>query len=91
LFSKEFADALEASDEVVLLDIYAAREDPEPGVTGELILDASSRKDKIHYVKNWSDASMVAARLAGAGDFIVTMGCGDVYKMVPEILEALES
>jgi UDP-N-acetylmuramate--alanine ligase len=91
LFAKEFADALEASDEVVLLDIYAAREDPEPGVTGELILDASSRKDKIHYVKNWSDASMVAARLAGAGDFIVTMGCGDVYKMVPEILEALES
>lgn len=91
LFAKEFADALEASDEVVLLDIYAAREDPEPGVTGELILNASSRKDKIHYVKNWSDASMVAARLAGAGDFIVTMGCGDVYKMVPEILEALES
>ena len=91
LFAKEFADALEASDEVVLLDIYAAREDPEPGVTGELILNASSRKDKIHYVKNWSDASMVAARLAGAGDFILTMGCGDVYKMVPEILEALES
>jgi UDP-N-acetylmuramate--alanine ligase len=91
LFAKEFADALEASDEVVLLDIYAAREDPEPGVTGELIFNASSRKDKIHYVKNWSDASMVAARLAGAGDFIVTMGCGDVYKMVPEILEALES
>ena len=91
LFAKEFADALEASDEVVLLDIYAAREDPEPGVTGELILNASSRKDKIHYVKNWADASMVAARLAGAGDFIVTMGCGDVYKMVPEILEALES
>jgi UDP-N-acetylmuramate--alanine ligase len=28
--------------------------------------------------------------LAGVGDFIVTMGCGDVYKMVPEILEALE-
>jgi UDP-N-acetylmuramate--alanine ligase len=91
LFAKEFAEALEASDEVVLLDIYAAREDPEPGVTGELILDASSKKDKIHYVKNWSDAPVVAARLAGAGDFILTMGCGDVYKMVPEILEALES
>jgi UDP-N-acetylmuramate--alanine ligase len=91
LFAKEFAEALEASDEVVLLDIYAAREDPEPGVTGELILNASSNKDKIHYVRNWSDASAVAAGLAGAGDFIVTMGCGDVYKMVPEILEALES
>jgi UDP-N-acetylmuramate--alanine ligase len=91
LFAKEFAKALEASDEVVLLDIYAAREDPEPGVTGELILNASSNQDKIHYVNNWSEAPAVAARLAGSGDFIVTMGCGDVYKMVPEILEALES
>lgn len=90
LFAKEFADALEASDQVVLLDIYAAREDPEPGVTGELILNASAHKEKIHYVKNWSDASTVASQLAGSGDFIVTMGCGDVYKMVPEILEALE-
>ena len=91
LFAKEFAEALEASDEVVLLDIYAAREDPEPGVTGELILNASSHKEKIHYVKDWSEASTVASKLAGSGDFIVTMGCGDVYKMVPEILEALES
>jgi UDP-N-acetylmuramate--alanine ligase len=91
LFAKEFAQALEASDEVVLLDVYAAREDPEPGVTGELIYNASSLKDKIHYVPNWSEASNVAAKLAGAGDFIVTMGCGDVYKMVPEIIEALES
>jgi UDP-N-acetylmuramate--alanine ligase len=90
LFAKEFAIALEASDEVVLLDIYAAREDPEPGVTGELILKASASQEKIHYVKNWSDASTVASNLAGSGDFIVTMGCGDVYKMVPEILEALE-
>jgi UDP-N-acetylmuramate--alanine ligase len=91
LFAREFAEALEASDEVVLLDVYAAREDPEPGVTGELILNASSKKDKIHYVPNWSDAPGVAAKLACAGDFIVTMGCGDVYKMVPEIIEALES
>ena len=91
LFAKEFAEALEASDEVVLLDIYAAREDPEPGVTGELIFNASSNKDKIHYVQDWSEAPAVAAGLVGSGDFIVTMGCGDVYKMVPEILEALES
>jgi UDP-N-acetylmuramate--alanine ligase len=90
LFAKEFAKALLASDEVVLLDIYAAREDPEPGVTGELILKASSSPEKVHYVTNWADASGVAAGLANKGDFIVTMGCGDVYKMVPEILEALE-
>lgn len=90
LFSKEFAQALQASDEVVLLDIYAAREDPEPGVTGELILNASSEPAKIHYVPNWDEAASIASSLAGEGDLIVTMGCGDVYRMVPEILEALE-
>jgi UDP-N-acetylmuramate--alanine ligase len=90
LFSKEFADALLASDEVVLLDIYAAREDPEPGVTGKLILDSSKNNPKIHYVPEWADASKVAASLAKPGDFIVTMGCGDVYRMVPELLSALE-
>lgn len=90
LFAKEFAEALKASDEVVLLDIYAAREDPEPGVTGELIFAASSNQEKIHYVPNWGDAPAVAASLAKQGDFIVTMGCGDVYRMVPELLAALE-
>jgi UDP-N-acetylmuramate--alanine ligase len=90
LFAKEFAEVLAASDEVVLLDIYAAREDPEPGVTGELILNHFSEKERIHYVPNWDDAPAVAARLSGEGDFIVTMGCGDVYRMVPQLLQALK-
>lgn len=90
LFAKEFAEVLAASDEVVLLDIYAAREDPEPGVTGELIYEKFADKTKIHYVPNWSDAPSVAAALANEGDFVVTMGCGDVYRMVPELLEALD-
>jgi UDP-N-acetylmuramate--alanine ligase len=89
LFAKEFAEVLAASDEVVLLDIYAAREDPEPGVTGELIYEKFSDKSRIHYVPNWSEAPAVAAALASKGDFVVTMGCGDVYRMVPELLEAL--
>jgi UDP-N-acetylmuramate--alanine ligase len=90
LFAKEFAEVLAASDEVVLLDIYAAREDPEPGVTGELIYNKFADKSRIHYVPNWADAPAVAAALATKGDFVVTMGCGDVYRMVPELLEALE-
>jgi UDP-N-acetylmuramate--alanine ligase len=91
LFAKEFAEVLAASDEVVLLDIYAAREDPEPGVTGELIYDMFQDKSRIHYVPNWSEAPAMAAALASNGDFVVTMGCGDVYRMVPELLEALQS
>ncbi len=90
LFAKEFAEVLAKSDEVVLLDIYAAREDPEPGVTGELILNNFSDRTRIHYAPNWDDASAMAASLAQAGDFIVTMGCGDVYRMVPQLLQALK-
>ena len=90
LFAKEFAEVLAKSDEVVLLDIYAAREDPEPGVTGELILNNFSDRTRIHYAPNWDDASAMAASLAQAGDFIVTMGCGDVYRMVPQLLQELK-
>lgn len=90
LFAKEFASVLAASDEVVLLDIYAAREDPEPGVTGELIWNNFADKSRIHYVPKWDDAPAIAAKLAGPGDFIMTMGCGDVYRMVPQLLQALK-
>ena len=90
LFAREFAQALEASDEVVVLDIYAAREDPEPGVTGALIADQFIDQKRMHYVPNWDDVPAEAARIARPGDFIITMGCGDVYRQVPGILEALE-
>jgi UDP-N-acetylmuramate--alanine ligase len=90
LMHKEFAEALAASDQVVVLDIYAAREDPEPGVTGQLVSDSFSNQSQVHYVPIWDDAPAVAASLAESGDFIITMGCGDVYRMVPELLEALE-
>ena len=90
LMAKEFAEALSASDQVVVLDIYAAREDPEPGVTGALVSDAFKDQSQVHYVPEWDDVPAVAAKLAGPGDFIMTMGCGDIYRMVPELLEALE-
>lgn len=89
IFAKEFANALALSDQVVVLDVYAAREDPEPGVTGALITEKFVDQSKVHYVPLWEDAPAVAAKLAQSGDFIMTMGCGDVYKMVPELLEAL--
>lgn len=91
LMAKEFAQALAASDEVVVLDIYAAREDPEPGVTGALVSDAFANQAQVHYVPEWDDVPAVAAKLAAPGDFIVTMGCGDIYRMVPQLLAALKN
>lgn len=91
LMHREFAEALALSDQVVVMDIYAAREDPEPGVTGQLVSDSFTNPSKVHYVALWEDTPAVAAGLATDGDFIITMGCGDVYRMVPELLDALES
>ena len=90
LMHREFAEALALSDQVVVMDIYAAREDPEPGITGRLVSDSFNDPAKVHYVEKWEDTPAVAASLAHSGDFIVTMGCGDVYRMVPELLAALE-
>lgn len=91
LMHREFAEALALSDQVVVLDIYAAREDPEPGVTGVLVADSFANQAQVHYVPIWDDAPAVAASLAASGDFIITMGCGDVYRMVPALLAALEA
>ncbi len=91
LMHREFAEALALSDQVVVLDIYAAREDPEPGVTGVLVADSFADQAQVHYVPLWDDAPAVAASLATSGDFIITMGCGDVYRMVPALLAALEA
>lgn len=92
LMKREFAEVLEAlSDQVVVLDVYAAREDPEPGVTGALISDSFTDATKVHYVPLWDDAPAVAASLAQSGDFIITMGCGDVYRMCPQLLDALKA
>lgn len=90
IFAQEFAVALALSDKVVITDVYAAREDPEPGVTGETISSKFADHAKVHYVPLWDDTAAVAAGLSEAGDFIVTMGCGDIFRMVPELLSALE-
>ena len=91
LFSKEFAEVLMLSDEAVVTEIYAAREDPEPGVTADLITAKCARQENTHLVPNWDDVPAKAAALAEAGDFIITMGCGDINRMVPDLLAALES
>lgn len=91
IFADEFAQALALSDQVVITDVYAAREDPEPGITGETISSRFADSKKVHYVESWDDVPAKAAELARPGDFVITMGCGDIYRMVPELLGALES
>ena len=95
IFAVEFGAALGLADEAVVLDIYAAREDPEPGVTGRLIADAVPGGPvsgcTVHYVPEFADVPKVAAALARPGDLVLTMGAGDITRMGPLVLAELAS
>ncbi|PPL18624.1 UDP-N-acetylmuramate--L-alanine ligase [Microterricola pindariensis] len=90
LFAQEFADVLERyADETVVLDVYGAREDPEPGVTGALVSERFQDASHVAFVPDWQAAADHTAQIARDGDFVITLGCGDVYRIVPQLLDAL--
>ncbi|TFD78022.1 UDP-N-acetylmuramate--L-alanine ligase [Cryobacterium fucosi] len=92
LFAREFADALEKfADQTVVLGVYGAREDPEPGVTGALVSEKFHDPSHVAYVPDWQEAADYVAGIARDGDFVVTLGCGDVYRIVPQLLGSLEA
>ncbi|MGT2427270.1 UDP-N-acetylmuramate--L-alanine ligase [Amnibacterium kyonggiense] len=85
-----FAEVLErTADHTVVLDVDGAREDPVPGVTGALVADRFRDPERVDYAPDWADAADLVARLARPGDFVVTLGCGSVYRIVPQLLDAL--
>ncbi|GAA1445161.1 UDP-N-acetylmuramate--L-alanine ligase [Leifsonia poae] len=91
LFAQEFADTLETyADETVVLDVYGAREDPEPGVTGALVADRFEHPEHVAFIADWQAAADHTAEIARDGDFVITLGCGDVYRIVPQLLESLQ-
>ena len=89
---REFAEVLESrADHTVVLDVYGAREDPVPGVTGELVSGAFDDASKVAFVADWQRAADYTASVARDGDFVITLGCGNVYLIIPQVLDALES
>lgn len=90
LFAREFAETLERyADQTVVLDVYGAREDPEPGVTGALVSEKFSDPSKVAFIADWQQAADYTASIAREGDFVITLGCGDVYRIVPQLLGSL--
>jgi UDP-N-acetylmuramate--alanine ligase len=90
-FATEFAEVLEQyADETVVLDVYGAREDPVPGVTGALVSERFHDPARVAFIADWQEAADHTARIAHEGDFVITLGCGDVYRIVPQLLASLE-
>ncbi|MDO4215415.1 MAG: UDP-N-acetylmuramate--L-alanine ligase [Bacteroidales bacterium] len=87
-FYKEFADSLSLLDEVILVDIYPARELPIPGVTSELIynnLRPGIEKRMIHKEEILDIVSN------GEFEVLITLGAGDIENYVPRITEILKN
>ncbi|HEY5857521.1 MAG TPA: UDP-N-acetylmuramate--L-alanine ligase [Aldersonia sp.] len=88
-FATEFAAALDLADEVVVLDVYGAREEPLPGVSGALVAQAVTKP--VHYQPDLSRVGRQVAAMSRQGDVIITMGAGDVTMLGGQILDALRS
>ncbi|MGE2713720.1 UDP-N-acetylmuramate--L-alanine ligase [Mycolicibacterium litorale] len=87
-FAREFGAALSAADQVFVLDVYGAREQPIAGVSGASVAEHVSAP--VTYLPDFSAAADRVAQAVRPGDVVVTMGAGDVTMLGPEILESLQ-
>ncbi|WP_131741713.1 UDP-N-acetylmuramate--L-alanine ligase [Actinomadura roseirufa] len=88
-FATEFGAALGLADVAIVLDVYGAREDPEPGVTGALVAGAVPAGTETVYVPARDEVPGAVAGLARPGDVVITLGAGDVTQLGPLVLEHL--
>lgn len=78
---REFGIALSAADVVVVTDVYGAREDPVPGVTGKLIVESVCETApglKVAYTPRLNDAARYLQDVARPGDLVLSLGAGDI-------------
>ncbi len=88
-FGQSFGDA----DLVVVTDIYGSRELPQPGVTGELIVEALHRNDPcpVVYIQDKREIPKRLVEIVRPGDLIMTIGAGDIWKYGLETLKLLQN
>ncbi len=90
--AEQFRDVLETlADHTIIVPVYGARQDPIPGVTGALIADRYSDPSRVTVIDDWQEAADYAAAMARPGDFLIPMGGGDIYRIIPQLLVALEN
>jgi UDP-N-acetylmuramate--alanine ligase len=91
-FYQEFARVFLNSDVFVCLDVYPAREEPLPGINGELIANTAKKfgHKKTFYEPDKTKLPDLLMELKNEGDIIVTMGAGDVWKYGEQFVEKLK-
>jgi UDP-N-acetylmuramate--alanine ligase len=92
IFGAQMGRALSAADVVVVMDVYAARETPEPGVDGSLVSRAITLPAvDVAFEPEWSAAVTEVVRRVRPGDLVLTLGAGDVTAVGPQVLALLSS
>ena len=85
-FAPEFAEALSLADEVILLDIYPAREAPIPGVTSKIIFDRITAPVKTMITKDDLTETIKNCNF----EILLTVGAGDICNYLPEIVKTVK-
>jgi len=90
IFGAAMGRALGAADMVVVMDVYIAREDPEPGVSGALVADAVPLPpEAVVFEPRYASTAAHLVERARPGDVVLTLGAGDVTLLAPEVLAQL--
>jgi UDP-N-acetylmuramate--alanine ligase len=85
---EQFGGAFRDADTVIVLPIYAASEEPIPGVTAERLAERI-QGPKVAFAPDFAAAVQTVAAAAHEGDLILTLGAGSVSQLAPQILAAL--
>ncbi|MBB6626340.1 UDP-N-acetylmuramate--L-alanine ligase [Nocardioides sp. KIGAM211] len=90
IFGVAMGEALGAADEVVVLDVYLAREDADPEVTGALVAGAVPLPaERVAFVPDFDAVPAELVRRARPGDLVLTLGAGTVTQLGPRVLDLL--
>jgi UDP-N-acetylmuramate--alanine ligase len=92
LMWRQYAQSVTEADAVVVTDVFGAAEQPIPGVTGKLVVDAlveTAPGKRVVYLPRRSDVAPFLAREARQGDLIITLGCGDIGMVIDEALDRI--
>ena len=93
LLMDDFATAFRDADSLLVLDIYAASEQPIAGITAEALANRITEAggQEALYVPSFAQAAELVAKAARAGDMVLTLGAGSIWQLGPQVLEQLES
>ncbi len=85
---KDFSEAFADADTAIIAPIYAAREENDPTISNSILAaDTKTRCGHAQAIDSFEEIGQALRHVAGAGDIIITMGAGDIYKVAETIVQ----